>query len=421
MTARRGFGMAALTALFLVMLPVDAPAQTAFGVRWFGELRSPAPPRTLAIGGITAVAPWGKEPVSVGQSNPALIAYAERVLYGVLWELGKLSGSYGGEKGALWQTGPRLLSLVLPLGGGFTVGGGLRSLTFNEFEVHNESTLPDGTGQIYHNYIGTGGLSEGSFSLAWRLPSGTAALGISADLLFGSIKHEWAVNFESSGYVDTRDRLQRQHRGKRMTAGIQLQPFSSLRLGAAVSNRGELKVNHIYSAVGSNRDTSEGRLRLGETVVVGAGFSLTDKWAVYLDYHKVAWDRAEWLEEPVSPSGSPVSVADIGLLTAEADIGFGVERRTPPVDQQVTFFDTLPLRAGVRLGRFYAPDIDGGEVNRWYGTLGTAFDIGREGRTWADLTLQFGRYSTSGDAHEFFWRVQIGITGAERWFQPPQR
>ncbi|MFC1595356.1 hypothetical protein ACFL3X_00380 [Gemmatimonadota bacterium] len=275
---------------------------------------------------------------------------------------------------------------------------------------------------MFYDYLGKGGLSEGSFSLAWRNPSGAAALGISADLLLGSIKHEWAVNFESSGYVNTRDRLHRQHRGKRMTAGLQLQPLSSLRLGAAVSNRGELKVRHIFSSVGSDPDTSEGRLQLGETVVVGAGLSLTDKWAVYLDYRKVAWDRAEWLEEPATLSGTPVSVADIGLLTAETDIGFGVERRTPPIEQQMKFIDTLPLRAGVRLGRFYAPaDITGGEVNRWYGTLGTAFNIGREGRTWADLTLQFGRYSTSGDAHEFFWRVQIGITGAERWFQPSQR
>jgi len=418
---QHGIGAAALVALLVIMQPVDVSAQTAFGIKWFGELRSPAPPRTLAIGGISAVAPWGREPVVPGQRNPALNAFSERVVYGFVWELGKLSGSYEGGEGTLWQNGPRVLGLVLPLGGGVAVSANLHSLTFNEFEVHTDSTMPDGSGKMYQNYIGTGGLSEGSFSLAWRLPSGAVALGISTDLLFGSIKHEWAVNFEPSGYVDTSDQLHRQHRGRRMTAGLQLQPFSSLRIGAAVSNRGELKVKHIYSTMGSESDTSEGKLRLGETMVVGAGLSLTDKWAVYFDYRRVGWDRAEWIEEPVSPSGSPVSVADIGLLTAESDIGFGFERRTPPVDQQLRFIDTLPLRVGVRLGTFYAPDISGGEVNKWYGTLGTAFNIGREGRTWADLTLQFGRYSTSGDAHEFFWRVQIGITGAERWFLPPQR
>jgi hypothetical protein len=405
----------------LLVIPVSANAQTAFGIRWFGEPRSPSPPRTLAIGGVSSVAPWGSEPAAVGAGNPALNSFAERVLYSFTWEVGSLAGSYGGEQGTLWQTGPRMIGLVLPLGRGVAFSADLKSLTFNEFEVHSESVDPEGTGLVYHNYLGSGGLSKGSFSLAWRLPSGAAALGVSADLLFGAIKHEWAVNFDSAGYVDTRDRLQRQHRGNRLTAGVQLQPLPSLRLGAWYSNRGELRVDHLFSAVGSEQDTSSGRLRMGETVVVGAGLSLSDRWAVYLDYRRVGWDRAEWLEEPVPVTGSLAGLADIGLLKADADIGFGAERRMPPVDQQARFIDTLPLRFGLRTGAFYAPDLGGGTVERWYGTLGTAFDIGREGRTWADLTLQFGRYSASGGAHEFFWRVQIGITGAERWFQPPQR
>ncbi|MFC1545114.1 hypothetical protein ACFL44_00300 [Gemmatimonadota bacterium] len=414
-------GAAALMVLLGVMQPVNVSAQTAFGIKWFGEIRPTAPPRTLAIGGISAVTPWGEEPVTLGQRNPALNAFSEKVLYGLTWELGRLSGSYGGETGTLWQYGPRMLGLILPLGGGVAVSANLHSLTYNEFEVHTSSTMPDGVSRMYHNYIGTGGLSEGSFSLAWRLPSGALALGVSTDLIFGSIKHEWAVTFDSAGYVNTRDQVYRQHKGHRMTAGVQVEPIPSLRIGAALSNRGELNIKHIYSTVGSISDTSEGKLQPAGTMVVGAGFSLTDKWAVYLDYNRVSWDRAEWIEEPVQPSGSPVGIADIGLLTAESDIGIGFERRTPPVDQQIRFIDTIPLRAGVRLGTFYAPDTSGDAVKKWYGTLGTALDIGREGRTWADLTLQFGSYSTSGDAHEFFWRVQIGITGAERWFLPPQR
>jgi len=413
--------LTAMAMIILIVIPATSRSQTAFGIRWFGEPRSPAPPRTLAIGGVTAVSPWGAEPVAVGQGNPALISFAERVLYSFTWEVGSLAGSYGGEQGTLWQTGPRMLGLVLPLGKGFAFGADLKSLTFNEFEVHSDSVLSDGSVQVYHNYLGKGGLSKGAFSLAWRLPSGAAAVGISADLIFGALKHEWAVNFEPAGFVDTRDRLQRQHRGNRLTAGVQFQPHSSVRLGAFFSNRGELRVDHVFSTVGSEQDTSSGRLQMGGTMVLGAGMSLTDKWAVYLDYRQVGWDRAEWIEEPTLASGTPVGIADIGALKADADIGFGIERRPPTLDQQIRFIDTLPVRFGLRMGTFYAPDIGGGTVNRWYGTLGTAFDIGREGRTWTDLTLQFGRYSTSGDAHEFFWRVQIGITGAERWFQPPQR
>jgi hypothetical protein len=40
-----------------------------------------------------------------------------------------------------------------------------------------------------------------------------------------------------------------------------------------------------------------------------------------------------------------------------------------------------------------------------------------------DLVVIFGgRSSAEGSGvTENFWRIQIGITGAERWFLPPQR
>lgn len=409
----------AATLLLVVLLPSGVSAQTAFGIRWYGEIRSPASPRTLALGGLTAVSPWGREPASVGSRNPALLASAERVLYGFSWEVGRINGSYGSQSGVLWQNGPRLMGLVLPIGGGFAFGGGLQRITTNEFEVHTDGTAAGGV-PVKYDYVGTGGLSQGIFTAAWRHPSGVVAAGVSADLIFGSFKQEWLVNFEPYGYVDTSDRVQRQHRGNRWTVGMQIQPLSRLRLGGAVGTRGTIRVKNIHTLSGAGSDTSRGELRLGETLMAGVGFSLNPQWAVYADYRKSAWDRAEWLSEPTTREGTLLGVTDLSNLSADWDIGVGVERQARELAEQVTALDAFPLRAGVRVGSIYAPDLHNGTVSRWYGTLGTAVSIGSESRAWADITLQFGGYTATG-AKEFFWRIQIGITGAERWFLPPQR
>lgn len=416
-----GLSLPAAVLIVVMLIPAGASAQTAFGLRWYGEVRPPATARALALGGVTAVSPWGKEPAAVGQRNPALMALAERVLYGISWEVGHLSGSYPDGAGSLWQSGPRMVGLVLPLGGGIAIGGSLQGLTAAEFEIHKEGAGPDGV-PVHFSYRGTGGLSQAVVGIACRLPADIGAVGLEADILFGSLKQEWRIDFESADYRDTSDRLHRQHVGSRWTAGVQLAPLSRFRLGAAVSTRGSLDVKHIYVTRDAGPDTSDGEMRIGGTVLAGAGMQLNDQWAVYADYRRAAWDRTEWLQEPASITGMGAGAADFDNFSADWDLGIGIERQAHPPDEQISFWDTLPLRAGLRWGAIYAPDLGGGSITQWYATLGTAQPIGRVGRTWIDLTLQFGRRSSdTSPAREGFWRIQIGITGAERWFLPPQR
>lgn len=403
-----------------LMFPVSAAAQTAFGVRWYGEIRTPAPPRTLGMGGISAVQPWGGEPSAVGHRNPALPGLAERVLYGFTWEIGSLSGDYANGSGSQMQTGPRMTGIVTPLGKGIVASVALVGMTLSEFEIHSAETSIDGV-PVRYDYVGKGGLSQGIVGIAWKLPDDLGALGLSTDILFGSLKKEWKVEFPEAGYFDTSDRLDRQHIGNRWTLGAILEPHRRLRLGAAVSTKAKLDVTQIYTSTNTVADTSDAELELGGSLLAGAGFQLSDLWSVYADYRRDSWDHTSWTQAPSAITGTGADIMDLSGFSADWDLGIGVERLSRPSELRATALDAIPIRAGLRWGNLYAPDLDGGSIRLFYGTVGTAFALGRGGKAWADLAVQIGRRTGSSGVSETFWRIQLGFTGAELWFQPPQR
>jgi len=417
---RNGSAGLLLAAGLAVLAAAPAAGQTAYGLRWYGEVRSPATPRTLALGGLTAVVPWGDPAAPAAPHNPALAAFGDQVLFRIDWELGHLSGDYPDGNGSLWQTGPRGMGLTAPLGRGIAVLVGLQSLTLGEFEVHTDATL-FGEVPVQRDYLGKGGLSAGSFGAAWRSGQGGLAVGAAVDLIFGAIKQEWRLDFEPSGYLDSNDRLQRQHRGHRLRGGLQVVPLGPLRLGAAVTLPATLDVDLAYVSRGAGSDTVTTRLELGGAISIGAGLDLGGLWSAYLDGRREGWDRLRWKPEPVVPVGIGIAPGELDELRPEWSLGVGVERRARPADEQVTLLDTLPLRAGLRWGELYAPDLAQGKVTTWSATLGTGFFLGRRRLAWGDLALQIGRRRGADGSGEGFWRIQIGLSGGEKWFQPPQR
>ncbi|MFO7768274.1 MAG: hypothetical protein R6W82_04890 [bacterium] len=412
--------------LLLLLLPLSgtAGAQSAFTNAWFGEMRSPAPPRTLALGGLSAVAPWGGRPAAIGSPNPAVNALADRVRFGLNWEVGRLSGDYPDGEGSLWQISPRTAGMMAYLGRGVVAGVVLDGITDSEFEIHTpETSLAEAEARF--DYRSTGGLNEGRVSLAWRTDSGRLLAGGSWNMVFGALDQEWAVQFQDPDYIDTSDELQRQHRGSSWSLGLQVEPLSSLRLGAAWNSGAVLDVKHIYRSTGAQGDTTRGELALGSALMAGAGWRFGPQWAVYADYRSSAWDRAAWDPAPGGGSiGTAAGPLDLSPLSAEWDMGVGVERSGLPAGQQRIWADSLPLRGGVRWGEMYVPDgadPDGGSVSRWYLTLGTALHIGSETGALVDLAFQYGGRSGPSGTTEGFWRLELGFSGFEEWFQPPQR
>jgi hypothetical protein len=341
-------------------------------------------------------------------------------MYGFAWEIGNLSGDYSDGTGSQMQTGPRMTGIIAPLGKGVVASVALTGMTSSEFEIHTAETSIENV-RVRYDYVGKGGLSQGIVGVAWKLPGDLGALGLSTDILFGSLKKEWKVEFPEVGYLDTSDRIDRQHIGNRWTLGAVLEPNSRLRLGVAISTKAKLDVTQIYTSSNAVADTSDAELELGGSLLAGAGFRLSDLWSVYADYRRDSWNQTSWTRAPAAVTGMGAGTTDLSGLSADWDIGIGVERLSRPSELQAAALDAFPIRAGLRWGGMYAPDLDGGSIRLFYGTVGTAFDLGRGGKAWADLALQVGRRTGSSGVSETFWRIQLGFTGAELWFQPPQR
>jgi hypothetical protein len=404
----------------LLLAPAGAWAQSAFTSSSFGEIRTPAPPRTLALGGLSAVTPWGDIPTAVGMRNPALAAFSTSTLFGVSWELGHISGDYPDGTASLWETGPRLMGVLLPFGKGWAGSVQLAPITVFDFEVHTPDTQVGGV-PVRYDYTGTGGLNLGQVGLAWKSADDRIAAGVSGNIIFGALKQAWRVEYGPSGYVDTNDRLQRQNRGHGWSAGLQVQPIDRLRLGLVWESGGRLNTKQVYLTTAAGSDTSRGVMDLGGTIMASAGFQIDRQWAVYADYRRTAWDRSAWVSAPVTPSGSGIGTPDLSILRADSDMGFGIERRSLPDVDQRTWLDALPVRAGLRWGSMYAPDLDSGQVDQWFATLGSSFRLGKSDGGWLDVSLQYGGRTGSTGIREGFWRLQFGFSGAEEWFKPPQR
>lgn len=422
--SRRSGIRAALRGLALLAgllgLPAEASAQTAFGVKSYGELRSQAPPRTLALGGVGAVLPWGDRSSALGLPNPAAAAFSEQALFGFTWELGRLGGEYTDGNAVQWDTGPRMMGLLLAFGKGWAGTVRLQPVSISDFEIHSPDTEVNGV-PVHYDYLGTGGLNTGRFSLAWRTPDGRLAVGAATDIYFGALKQRWDVEFLDTGYTDTSDSLQRQHRGLGWSVGVQGEPMGRLRLGALIEGGVRLKMKQLYTSTGAGSDTSSGSFRSGPVFQVSSGFRLNEQWALYADFRRAGWDRAEWITQPAAPGGIGLGGMDLTALGAEQDYGFGVERLARSIEDQRVALDAMPLRAGFRTGTLYARDLDGGSVNQWYLTLGTSLSLGGSDGGWLDLSFQYGGRSGTTGAREKFWRLQLGITASERWFQAPQR
>jgi hypothetical protein len=397
-------------------------AQSAFAASLYGELRSPAPPRQLALGGLGGVAPFGLPSTEVGVPNPALTAFADQVRFSVVWEVGRLGGSYADGPGVLWQLNPRLAGLLLPFGRGWAGGITLQSRTTSDFEIHTDEEEVAGY-PVRFDYQGTGGLNRGTISLAWRDREGILAAGIGGHILFGVLKQQWMIDFIGSGLVDTADRLHRQHFGYRISSGVQVSPRPGLRVGVVYDSPARLQVRQIYGSMAyASDDTSRGRLRLGGAVQAAMGWRFAPQWAAYADWRSEAWDRARWEQPPTDLSGWGLPGIGFDGVQAETDWGIGLEREARPIFEQRSLLDAYPLRAGIRLGRLYAPDRDGGRVRQACLTVGSSFQLGTDpdgGR--ADVVLVYGsRWGTTG-VSERYWRIQVGVNGTEKWFQSPQR
>ena len=260
-----------------------------------------------------------------------------------------------------------------------------------------------------------GGLSRFPLSLAMPLGERTR-LGIGLNLYRGNRNQEWLFDFPNAssgdpdqGYQDRRVRRQARWHGKGLALGLQSRPLGpraafSLRWEAGADLEGEARTETA-----------------GETDVelVALSGRMPSRWALGCAFELAKGGIAslQWEHEAWSDYEAPLPAATLQDVDR---VALGLEWLLGGPSRPGHRRQPLPLRLGVRHGRWPAPDpVTGGEVMETTLGLGTGIDV-QSGRGSLDLALFWQHLGVDGGAGERRFGLALSLRTSEHWSRRTQ-
>jgi len=249
---------------------------------------------------------------------------------------------------------------------------------------------------------GDGGVNSGFLSLAVR-PHDNLYLGVSGIFYFGTLRHQWEVDFESSNFQDTQDEVSRSFTSGSVTIGLLYRILPAWSIGVIVTPGITLDVNKNVTVRRSVNfsDLDDEDIQIPLAFGVGTSFNLSERVVIGIDYYRQQWSEGNLQSE--------------GYVNDSQRIGAGVEfsgKRSP----RASYFNWVDYRAG-----FYFNDLGlelpiGEKVTEIFGTVGLGLPI-KWNAAKINLALEMGqRGSSSNPFTEKIVRFSADITVGERWF-----
>ncbi len=272
------------------------------------------------------------------------------------------------------------------------------------------------------NREGEGGLQRLSAGIGWR-PARSVQIGASADVLFGTFEYLQRTEFESTGYLETRQSEATQVRGVTATVGATatarrlLRTGDAFTLGASVTLPTRLSASRTLTLGQSlDRDTlaltDDGRITLPLTARGGLAYRASPSWLVAADAVYEPWSSFE----STLPVGGYDPAAGTSVLQDRLRVGLGTEVAPAGGNRTAGFFRRLSYRLGGYAERgLYAPT--GSDVMTYAATGGVSIPNRYSGAR-LDLGLEVGTRGTTADVlvRDTFVRGTVSLTFGERWF-----
>jgi hypothetical protein len=232
-------------------------------------------------------------------------------------------------------------------------------------------------------------------------------LGATLDLMFGTSDEAWTTQGDS--IVALRTRRRDTFSGTSGTFGVQVRPWSALRIGLTASPSIGLE-RSTQETVENARPGSSGvpvrdtaslvTVHSPSTLRAGASFDIGQHWMVVADGMRREWSDYD---------GRLYGAEGVGL---ESRVGGGVEYRPA---RPVTWWGRMSYRAGA--SRTTWPQRLGGNRLRQTAVhVGAGFDL-RGGHGRLDLGFEYGRTGSleTNGYRESSWRILLGLSGQETW------
>jgi hypothetical protein len=312
------------------------------------------------------------------------------------------SGNFGGA----------FLALPLSIENGLTFTAGFNPYSSVNYKLQSEQAI--GPANYTQLYAGEGGLSTALAGLTIA-PIDSLNLGLQVNYLFGQIRSESDMTFNSPDFVSAKYLRTVEANGFDFTVGFiytglgrltGLKSLEDLNIGAILSTATNLNAtqeNINITSVG--QDTLAGKdEKIHIPVSQGIGFSwlLGGKYLVAGDYFHQQWSNFEYFG--VHPQ----------QIRNNTRLSLGMEIQ-PSRDRGASYWDRVAYRFGTYyLSSYY--QIDTESINEFGITSGLGMPIGADTRL--DLALEYGRRGTT-DQHllqDNIFRLSITLNIGEKWF-----
>ncbi len=321
------------------------------------------------------------------------------------------------------------LSLGFPVHRGVVVSGGLLPYSFKGFEVkQNIDPSNDDNNLVYDiNHSGSGGLNRAYANVGAKLFKGLS-IGVTASMIFGTIKNKRDVVFSQSNILNRRDQYSYTTRdyiydfgvqyltnvwGKNLIFGATYCPESNLRAW----NRGVVYTYDISGDFEYIRDTSEvfssasNGLVLPQTYAIGLALEEQGRWFVSGEVDFKEWSQMSLFSD-IDPNLKDATQFKFGAWWI------------PNAEDVHNYFNIIQYRAGFNYntGELSVSALGTNSPQTNITDISLSFGLGlpmRRSNTTANLGIQIGKAGTTngGLIEENYIKLNVAFTFNDKWFK----
>ena len=402
-------------AAVLISWSLPVTGQSGLGIYGFGMVQPPADITSQSIGNITAI------PVDASEYLYTLPASWQNIRSTQLHGAVSLDAASFEEQGGYHEVMLRSIQFLVHVNSKTAYGIAIRPVTRVDATLQYDTLNVLFGDSIRYSQSQTmkGGLSSLTFGISRRvIPS--LALGLSVDILFGSLASQDQIEFLNADeiqewYLFSQLNAERRFEFNGHTVRL------SLLTKAFPKERSELGVQ-VMLPIGLN--VSEQRLYpqnlpeeniwhsgrvLPEGLDLGYRFDLNPRQRVM-----AGMEISRTKDDPLQDIIFGQHVKGIRRLSAGWSRG--------PGRPDALLFDRLNYRVGFYQIKYYLSSLYSDPKIELGLTFGSGYQAPRSGQRF-DLGMQFGRRQgfLPGIPHEYFYRLSIGVTTSELWFVRPNK
>lgn len=306
---------------------------------------------------------------------------------------------------------------------------GLIPFTNVGYNYATTGNIGDTNGTTFTNtYKGSGGLHQMYVGMGWQFVKGLSA-GVNASYIWGGFERS-AVNSYSDTYINTVSKFYEidvadykvdfgLQYAAQVTKKDQLIIGLTYGLGHSINDKPESKfisINPQTAIADTTIYAFNGTMKLPHTFGAGISWNHRDRWKVGVDYTLQKY-RDVGFPEFRYINGQPQYVLNNDYFKDRQKINIG--GRYCKDERGRKFFDRIQYRAGVSYTDSYykVNGTDGPKELSVSAGFGIPIANSYNNRSFLNISAQWVRQSAPGLLTDNTFRINIGLTFNERWFQ----